>query len=131
PALAAAKTLAQPGSGAVGCALAAHSLHANPFTFWCVHSLQCSARARAEQQPRRLRSPFIDPQEVTAANQSGSNKVVSAFPVAPETRTSPFYPNCPIPGSVLRGVAQTSTASRYLDDRGRCGEHRPFEHPTP
>src|SRR5438132_7687256 len=48
-----------PASGAVGCALAAHTAHANPVTVGYVHSCRCSARGRAEQQPRRLRSPFI------------------------------------------------------------------------
>jgi len=48
-----------PASGAVGRALAGHSAQATPFTMWHVRSYRSSARGRAEQQPRRLRSPFI------------------------------------------------------------------------
>jgi len=47
-----------PASGAVGRALAVHSVHTH--VHFLVRAIAwCSARGRAELQPRRLRSPCI------------------------------------------------------------------------
>src|SRR5688500_11153100 len=48
-----------PASGAVGRALAGHSIDGNRFTVWRVRSHRCSAQGRAELQPSRLRSPRL------------------------------------------------------------------------
>jgi len=48
----------------------AHGVHESDH-FWCARVGQCSARGRAEQQPRRLRSPFNPTASPSLARQLG------------------------------------------------------------
>ena len=59
-----------PASGAVGRALAAHLRAPSPFTFGFAPAGRRSARGRAEQQPRRLRSPFISTASIRLRSSS-------------------------------------------------------------
>ena len=82
-----------PASGAVGRAVATHLAQAPPFTFWCIRSHRYSARGRAEQQPRRLRSPFISTElfrlSVTALVLAYCTYLLSAQTLTPDLKTVP------------------------------------------